>query len=92
MIIRKKYPGFTVEFTGVGPLFHVGMVTDVRSIAYDFESRVGIVYMPENCCTHMTGAIEVFEQIDPKVRQVQTFAVDVPDTVYTRAAKEWTAR
>jgi hypothetical protein len=55
-------------------VFLPGLVTSVHQIVYDFEQRVGVVYMPPSCCTDMDGAIQFFKRIDPKVRQIQTIA------------------
>jgi hypothetical protein len=32
----------------------------------------------------MSGCIEIFESLDPEVRQIETFSGDEPDTMYAR--------
>ncbi|SEP45341.1 hypothetical protein SAMN02990966_06494 [Rhodospirillales bacterium URHD0017] len=75
------------------------IMCDVRGIAYDFERRIGRLYMAEDNCCDMSGCIEFFSGIDPDVRRIETFAGEVPDTVYIRDRDvprghrvEWTAR
>jgi hypothetical protein len=68
------------------------LVTSVNRIEYDFDEKVGAVYMPESYCTDMHGAIEFFKKIDSRVRQVQTFSGDVADIVYwLDDEKKWNA-
>ena len=39
----------------------------VVSLAYDFRSHTGQLYLPEGHCCDMTGCIALFEAIDPNV-------------------------
>jgi hypothetical protein len=71
---------------------------EVRSIAYDFDRRLGRLYMAEGNCCDMSGCIGFFVGVDPAVRHIETFAGDMPDTVYVRDGDlpaghrlEWTA-
>ena len=61
------------------------LVTRVLSLSYDFCTREGTLFMPEYCCTDMTGAIRLFVAIDPEVERIFTRSGDVPDTYYVRA-------
>jgi hypothetical protein len=67
------------------------LVTRVTAIHYDRESRVGELVMPTGCCCDMTGAIRLFERIDPDVEQIQTFSGDEHDVIYTKSEAGWFA-
>lgn len=56
----------------------------LHRVMYDFEARRGVLVMDEGSCTDMSGAISVFEAIDPEVKRIDTYAADKPDTVYRR--------
>ena len=64
---------------------------DVIELTYDFAEYVGTLYMApfQNC--DMSTCISLFEQIDPKVRQIVTLAGSVPDTAYKRSGAGWQA-
>lgn len=64
---------------------HPEMMCDVTAIAYDFKSRTGRVDMAVGNCVDMRGCIDVFERIDPKIKTIETFAGDQPDTSYHRS-------
>lgn len=64
---------------------------DVRGVAYDFETRAGRLRMaPEDCCD-MSACVALFTTIDPTVRAIETFAGEVPDTIYKRLGNRWHA-
>ncbi|HEV2136558.1 MAG TPA: hypothetical protein VGR47_20230 [Terracidiphilus sp.] len=64
----------------------------VRRIEYDFETRTGIVFMPDGNCVDMSGTLELFSAIDPNVCAVRTFAGSKLDTCYKRITdNQWTA-
>ena len=67
--------------------------TSVLSLAYDFRSRTGTLYMPPDCCTDMSGAIALFKRIDPRVLRVVTMAGEREDTKYERSSMKthWVA-
>lgn len=68
-----------------------GLMCEVRSLAYDYVARVGqLVMEPGNCCD-MDGCLLLFCAIDPEVREIRTFAADLPDTVYYRSSGQWKA-
>lgn len=54
----------------------------VLSLDYDFTRHVGRVIMREWDCCDMIGCIEVFEKIDPKVKEVETYSGEKLDTFY----------
>src|SRR5260370_37596907 len=49
-------------------IYHCLLMTTIRRMRYDFEQRLGVVYLPEGCCTDMTRAIQFFKKIDPEVQ------------------------
>jgi len=60
------------------------LCTLVDSISYDVRKRIGTVKMPRTCCTDMSGAIDLFERIDPKVERIETYAGGRRDTFHIR--------
>jgi hypothetical protein len=68
--------------TDDGETYHCELMTPVRRMTYEFEQRLGVLYLPPYCCTDMAGAIALFRRLDPEVQQVQTFAGSERDTVY----------
>jgi hypothetical protein len=63
----------------------------VKRLTYEFNTRTGRLDMPEHNCCDMTGAIALFQAIDPKVRFIETFAGGVSDTSYRRQGDKWEA-
>lgn len=45
----------------------------------------GLLYMPKNECCDMRGCIETFQDIDPNVREIHTFAGGEASVRYARA-------
>jgi len=68
------------------------VMTPVCSLSYDFSSKVGILKLPQHCCTDMQGAIKLFQRIDRGVTCVITVAGDLRDTSYVVVDGEWEAR
>jgi hypothetical protein len=81
-------PGAT---TGPKFLFDRRLRCNVERLTYDFHTRTGQLDMPEHSCCDMTGAIGLFQAIDPKVRFIETFAGGVSDTTYRRQGDQWQA-
>jgi hypothetical protein len=50
---------------------HNKLVCDVGSISYNFDTKVGVVNI-NNGCTDQSGAIELFQNIDPEVCAIYT--------------------
>lgn len=73
------------------PPFHTELQCFVESIEYDFELRLGSVHIDAGGCTDMSGAITLFERIDPTVIRIETFSDDKQDTVYVRRESGWVA-
>jgi hypothetical protein len=71
--------------------FHPGLVTTVTAITYDFCARRGVIWLPPDCCTDMTGAIALMRTLDPRVREIQTMVGPIPDIVYRRRGRAWDA-
>ncbi len=71
--------------------YHPELQCDVLGIAYDFVTKLGIVHIEEGDCTDMTGCIDVFQRIDPRVMQIQTIAGGRDDTRYARRRGQWIA-
>jgi hypothetical protein len=63
----------------------------VKSISYDFDTKIGNLYMPDMCCTDMSGCIAFFQRIDPRVESIYTFSNGVRDTSYHLRGGEWRA-
>jgi hypothetical protein len=72
-------------------VFDERLMCHVVSLAYDFRSHTGKVYLADGECCDMSGCVALFERIDPKVTAVETFSGDRADTVYRKAGKEWNA-
>jgi hypothetical protein len=68
------------------------LMTSVNQVLYDFEQGLGVVYLPDRCCTDMSGAIRFFTRIDPKVRLIRTMVDETEDIVYMRTGSGWEAR
>lgn len=68
------------------------LMCSVRSLHYDFARRVGALVLGPHSCTDQTGAVTLFERIDPLVRRVETIG-DPADysTTYVRTATGWRA-
>jgi hypothetical protein len=73
------------------PYWHEGLVTFVQGADYDKAHKAGKLFMGKRCCCHMRGCIEAFCKIDPDVSLIETFAGEVPDTIYQRIDGRWCA-
>lgn len=82
---RKNVPVLDM-FDDNGEQFDRGLRCHVNAIAYDINRRTGYVTMPEGECVDMTGAIQLFKDIDPNVAVV--FAGDM---TYIKAGAKWEA-
>lgn len=67
------------------------LMCHVVSLAYDFRSHMGQVYMLDGNCCDMTGCLSLFQGIDPKVTAIETYSGDKADTVYRKEDEEWSA-
>ncbi len=62
------------------------------ALAHDFRTHFGKLTVAEGHCCDMEGCIALFERIDPEVKLIETYAGDVPDTLYVRLSTgKWTA-
>lgn len=68
------------------------LICYVRRLEYDFQTGIGYLHLPPLNCTCMSGAIAMFERIDPAVRLIATVADGTYATVYLRKGKKWTSR
>lgn len=57
---------------------------EVDRLEYDFNKRIGRLFMPKDNCCDMSGCVAMFERIDPHVKRIETFAAGKPDTMYGR--------
>jgi hypothetical protein len=65
---------------------------DVRELYYDFIKQEGTLNMREDNRCDMTGCIDLFKKIDPRVSRISTFAGGVQDTAYRlNADGRWVA-
>ena len=69
--------------------YHEDTQCYVQRVSYDFKERRGILLMGDGSCTDMAGCIRVFERIDPEVQRIDTYAGEVPDTVYRRHSQKF---
>src|ERR1700733_14531632 len=67
------------------------LLTTVRWLRYDVQRQCGMVQMDEGCCTDVGGTIDLFQRIDPAVRQIETWADQEPDIVYVKLGARWQA-
>ena len=72
-------------------MFRSDLQCDVRSLTYDFKTRIGTLEMPPDNCCDMLGCIHLFERIDVEVKRIDTFAGSIPDTSYKLSTKGWVA-
>lgn len=64
---------------------------NVISLAYDFRTHTGQLYLLDGDCCDMTGCVALFEKIDRKVKAINTYSGDQEDTMYRKEGKEWNA-
>jgi hypothetical protein len=62
---------------------------DVKSVAYDFQTRTGTLRMAADHCCDMAGCIAFFVRVDPAVSRIDTFSGSNPDTIYARTNGHW---
>lgn len=72
-------------------VWHAELVTLVLSLSYSYPARRGRLDLPAGCGTDRGGAIRLFAALDPKVRQIETWAGGRRDTVYCRTRTGWIA-
>lgn len=65
-------------------MFHAQLKTRVDSVHYVWVTHEGHLYMDENCCCDMIGAINLFQSIDLNVKRISTYAANRPDTMYEK--------
>jgi hypothetical protein len=63
----------------------------VRGLTYDFPLATAEIWMAEDSCTDMTGAIDMVTAIDPNAKTIITWAGKKRDTVYMKVEGEWKA-
>ncbi len=73
-------------------LFRSDVKCSVRKLTYDFEERVGHLFLEDGNCTDMSGCIKLFRAIDPEVVGILTFAGGRKDTGYFLANGKWQSR
>jgi hypothetical protein len=67
------------------------LMCDVVSLAHDFSSHTGQLYLPEGDCCDMKGCVTMFEGIDSKVTAINTYSGGKSDTIYLKDGTEWHA-
>lgn len=73
-------------------LYHPQLQCVVYEIRYFFKLKLGILIMGDNSCCDMTGCINFFKNIDSNIQQIQTFAGETRDTIYSlNIDNEWTS-
>lgn len=63
---------------------HDELQCDVRAVRYDFDKKVGELFMDDGDCCDFTGCIDLFLRIDPAVKRINTFSGEAEDTIYVR--------
>jgi hypothetical protein len=63
----------------------------VLAVCYFPDERAGQLWMADGDCCDMEGAVALFEQIDPRVRTIQTFSGGRWDTRYSKRRGKWIA-
>jgi hypothetical protein len=75
------------------PYFDERLQCHVRWIAYHFDTRCCEMYLGEQSCTDMGGAIAVAKAIDPRVQEIFTFQQNGgksrADTTYRLVGDQW---
>ena len=77
--------------TARGRRWMAGLQTFVQSLTYDFDAHVGRLALPPDCCTDMSGAIQLFARLDADVQRIEVFAGGMPDITYQRTGQDWHA-
>ena len=72
-----------------GEVFDTRLHCFVDEIKYNFLTCIGEVHMPECNCVDSTGCAELFDGIDPNVKEIRTYAGKMLDTVYGKANGKW---
>jgi hypothetical protein len=55
-----------------------------KSLAYDFETREGKLYMAQGDSCNVSACIVLFRRIDPEVGRIETFSGERRATCYCR--------
>jgi hypothetical protein len=73
--------------------YRADLESEVNGLEYDFDTRVGRLYVPRGAGADMEAAVALFMQIDPAVRKISTLAGLERSTVYDRDGDgHWEAR
>lgn len=70
---------------------HEDLVCSVIRVSYRFPSRAGDLFLEADHCCSMSGAIRMFEKIDPDVEIISSFSGGRPDTIYVKQSGGWAA-
>ena len=73
------------------PIYNEKLQCEVINIEYFYADKIGRAYFPKDNCCDMQGIIDIFTNIDPNVRLIETFANDRSDTVYEKSCGKWNA-
>jgi len=69
------------------------LVCEVNRVEYDFNTKIGALWMQDGQCCDMSGCLKLFKRIDPEVKRIQTYSGEALDTVYTRELSDkWESR
>jgi len=72
-----------------GRRFHKRVRAFVHSVTYNFETRIGTIWLQDGGSSDFTGSIETIKQIDPEARRVEVYRNDQLDIIYAGAGSEW---
>lgn len=65
------------------------IMTPVRKLEYDAETRLGKVWLPEGCSPNGAGVIRLFEYIDNEVVSFDVFSGETPLFRYKQKDHRW---
>jgi hypothetical protein len=75
-----------------GRVYDAGLQCSLKRLEYNPETRIGMLWLGDGECTDMSGAIAVFQRIDPEVQTIVTWSGCKQDTAYHRTvAGAWRA-
>lgn len=72
-------------------IHHETLMCGAIKLEYDFVRHTGHLWMEDDNCTDMAGAIKIFTAIDSDAVLIITYAGDRKDTLYRKQNGEWNA-
>lgn len=83
--MEAKKPVQRTQDPGFGQLaFSEELQCYVLEVEYFFQTRKGVIYMPEGGSVDMEGAVAFFSRIDDEVRRIDTYSGADRSTCYSK--------